>query len=194
VSVFGIAAALSLGAGSAHAVQLAISQPDPQTFLESDGLVKINFRLVNTGLPEFKEIRLLEILQETTSNGGDDEREVLRNDFVGCFVGDTVVRSIMAGQSCTVSSFYRILDGDPFDEEDQKVDESNWTAGIIVKWDFLDGDTHFDAKFTTVTIKDDPVPEPSAWTMMLAGFAALGAALRYSRGRRHRAHADTLSA
>ena len=59
-------------------------------------------------------------------------------------------------------------------------------AGYLL-WSWHDGDLVRDMGGYLYRVREDPVPEPSMWTMMLAGFAALDAALRYSRGCRLRA-------
>lgn len=56
---------------------------------------------------------------------------------------------------------------------------------VVKDWDFALVDSYTWARFTTV--QATAVPEPSSWTLMLAGFGAIGLALR--RGRKRTAKA-----
>jgi hypothetical protein len=61
----------------------------------------------------------------------------------------------------------------------------------------FEGENDFFLAFSggLITIKDDPIPEPSTWAMMLAGFAGVGAVLRHARRAPGRAHrSDVLPA
>jgi hypothetical protein len=191
-SVIALAAALSLWAGPTQAVQLAISQPADIEMFEANGaLVDIVFELVNTGTPELKSIQFVSITQVVTpwSTAGDIEREVLKKWEVGsCMVGENALTRLAPTESCKITSTYIALDGDPFDAH-KVVDSATWLAGLSVSYRF-EGETALFSEVNggLVTIKDDPIPEPSTWAMMLAGFAGVGAVLRYARGRRGRTH------
>ena len=191
--VVALAAALALWADPARAVQLAISQPPDFDMLEDSGrAVQIGFRVINTGVPVTSTIELLSIKQVVTPGSddpGDITREVLKPLIAGdCKRGDEVITLLSSAESCDIVSIFLALDGDPFDE-DKKVDSALWLAGISINWRFR-GQTeiHNDVNGALVTIKDDPVPEPAAWALMLGGLAGLGAVLR---GRR-RAQAATV--
>jgi hypothetical protein len=190
-SVIAIAAALSFWASPAQAVQLAISQPADIEMFEANGaLVDLVFEVVNTGTPELKSIEFTSITQVTTpwDSTGDITREVLKNFQVGsCMAGVNAVTRLAPTESCKITSTYIALDGDPFDEH-KVVDSATWLAGLSVGYRFV-GETALFSEVNggLVTIKDDPIPEPSTWAMMLAGFAALGAALRWSRRPSRRA-------
>jgi hypothetical protein len=192
-----VAAALTSWAASAHADQLAISEPaDVEVFESSLGFVPLDFILQNTGSPIFKVIDIFSISQVVTPDDptGDITREVLTKGVVDpCFLADgTVAKSLKVSERCTVRSTYIVLDADPFDRN-QRVDSAKWLGGISVSYSFEDETAlHSEVSGGRIIIKDDPIPEPSTWAMMLAGFAALGAALRYSRrppGRAHRSDA-----
>lgn len=193
-SVIVVAAALSLWAASAHADQLAISEPaDVEVFESSLGFVPLEFQLQNTGTPVFKTIDIFSIVQVVTPDDAttDITREVLTKGVVDpCFLADgTVTTSLKVSERCTLTSTYISLDADPFDRN-KVVDSAKWLGGISVTYSF-EGETAFHSEVSggRIIIKDDPIPEPSTWAMMLAGFGALGAVLRYSRrppGRAHR--------
>jgi PEP-CTERM motif len=195
MSVVAAAAALSLWAGPAQAVQLAISQPADVALSESSlAFVPLVFELVNTGTPELKSIEFVSITQVVTPSdpAGDITREVLKNWEVGsCMSGEVALTRLAPTERCKITSTYIALDGDPFDEN-KVVDSATWLAGISVSYRFF-GETalHSEVAAGLVTIKDDPIPEPATWATMLAGFAALGVALRYSRrpARAHRSDA-----
>lgn len=186
-----LAAALSLWPNSTQAVQLAISQPADIEMFEANGaLVDLVFELVNTGTPQLKNIVFVSITQVTTpwDSTGDITREVLKNFEVGsCMVGENALTRLGPTESCKITSTYIALDGDPFDAH-KVVDSATWLAGLSVSYRFEGETTLFsEVNGGLVTIKDDPIPEPSSWALMLAGFAALGAALRYSRRPQRRA-------
>ncbi len=184
--VIAVAAALSLWAASAHADQLAISEPaDVEVFESALEFVPLEFLLQNTGTPIFKTIDIFSIVQVVTPDDptGDITREVLAKGVVDpCFLADgTVARSLKVAERCTLRSTYIVLDADPFDRH-KVVDSAKWLGGISVLYSFEDETAlHSEVSAGRITIKDDPIPEPSTWAMMLAGFAALGAVLRYSR-------------
>nr|MEA2798942.1 hypothetical protein [Phenylobacterium sp.] len=188
--VIGLASALLLFAGSSGAgpladLQVSISEPPPETVFESSlDALGIDFQVANTGVDEIRVIELKSFSLFTV--GLDDEkiREVLRPGSVGrCRSGTEFVTILGVGDRCTVRVSYLILDGDPFDN-DKKVDSAKWIAGIDATWMYKDDtEAHSATSRTFVTIKDDPVPEPSTWSMMLAGFAGVGGALRYARRR-----------
>lgn len=184
-SVIALAAALFLWPGSTKAVQLAISQPADIEMFEANGtLVDLVFELVNTGTPQLKSIEFTSITQVVTpwDPPGDIEREVLKKWAVGqCLAGENAVTRLAPTESCKITSTYIALDGDPFDAH-KVVDSATWLAGLSVGYRFV-GETALFSEVNggLVTIKDDPIPEPSTWALLLAGFAALGAALRCSR-------------
>lgn len=184
-SIIALAAALALGAGSARAVQLAISEPADITMFEANGaLVPIDFQLVNTGTPDLKTLEFVSITQVVTPNDstGDFTREVLKGLEPGsCKSGDLTLSRLSPTETCTITSTFIALDGDPFDSH-KVVDSATWIAGLSVTWRFVgETVTHNDVNGALVTIKDDPIPEPATWALMLTGFAALGAALRRRR-------------
>ena len=186
-SAIAVAAALALGPDAARAVQLAISEPPDITMFEANGaLVPIDFQLINTGTPDLKTLEFVSITQVVTPNNstGDLTREVLKGFEPGsCRSGDLTVSRLSPTETCTITSTFIALDGDPFDS-DKKVDAAEWLAGLSVTWRFVgETATHNDVNAALVTIKDDPIPEPAAWALMLTGFAVVGAALRRRRGR-----------
>jgi|GEM_PF-6220607 len=182
-----LAAALSLWARPAQAVQLAISQPPDIEMFEANGrAVAIGFKVINTGVPELSTIELISITQVVTPGNdhpGDITREVLKPFLAGsCKVGELTVTTLAPTEGCDIVSTFLALDGDPFDEH-KVVDSAVWLAGISITWRFRGQTaTHNDVNGALVTIKDDPVPEPGAWALMLIGFAGLGVALRVRRG------------
>jgi len=166
----------------ARAVQLAISEPPDITIFEANGVqLPIDFQLINTGTPDLRTLEFVSITQVVTPNSstGDITREVLKGlDPGSCKSGDLTVSRLSPTETCTISSTFIALDGDPFDS-DKKVDAAEWLAGLSVTWRFVgETVTHNDVNAALVTIKDDPVPEPAAWALMLTGFAVVGAALR----------------
>lgn len=182
------AAALSLLAGPAGAVQLAISQPADIEMFEGNGLlVPVTFQVINTGVPDLKTIEFISIAQVVTpdANPGDITREVLAKSEAGsCKSGDLSITRLSPTETCTIVSTFLALDGDPFDE-DKTVDSASWIAGISITWRFVgETATHNDVQGGLVKIKDDPVPEPATWAVLLIGFAALGAIARRARDRR----------
>jgi hypothetical protein len=184
ISVIAATAALSLRAGSAYAEQLAISQPAPIEVFESRfSTTSLEFELVNTGVPVFDSIHLVLIGNFVLPVDGDVTREVLSTGIINPCRRDLgeVVTFLNVGESCKVLANYFISDGDPFDSH-QVVDSARWAAAIEVTWSFFaETLTTTQFQFSYITIKDDPIPEPSTWTMMLTGFAGMAAALRYSR-------------
>ena len=185
VSVFAAIAALFLWANPAKAVQLAISRPaDVELFESSLAYVPLEFELVNTGVPELKMIEFVSITQVVTpwDSSGDITREVLKSWEVGsCKSGEFSITRLAPTERCKITSTYIALDGDPFDTH-KVVDSAVWLAGLSVSYRFV-GETalHSEVEGGLVTIKDDAVPEPASWAMMVAGFAALGVALRRAR-------------
>jgi hypothetical protein len=156
-------------------------------FEANGALVDLVFEVVNTGTPELKSIEFVSITQVTTpwDSAGDITREVLKNSEVGpCMVGENALTRLAPTESCKITSTYIALDGDPFDAH-KVVDSATWLAGLSVRYRFV-GETALFSEVNggLVKIKDDPIPEPSTWALVLAGFAALGGALRYSRLRR----------
>jgi hypothetical protein len=184
-TVIALAAALPLWASPVQAVQLAISQPADIEMFEANGeLVDLVFEVINTGTPELKSIEFTSITQVVTpwDPPGDIEREVLKKWLVGsCMAGENAVTRLAPTEKCTITSTYIVLDGDPFDTH-KVVDSATWLAGLSVGYRFV-GETALFSEVNggLVTIKDDPIPEPSTWALLLAGFAALGGALRWSR-------------
>jgi len=143
--------------------------------------------VINTGVPELSSIELLSIKQVVTPGSdkpGDITREVLKPFLAGsCKSGDLTITLLAPTETCDIVSTFLALDGDPFDEH-KVVDSAIWLAGISITWRFHgQTETHNDVNGALVTIKDDPVPEPAAWTLMLTGLAAVGAALRAARRR-----------
>jgi hypothetical protein len=192
-SVIAAAAALSLWGGSAYADQLAIDIPADESVFESSSLVPLGFRMENTGAPIPKIIELVSISQVVTpvDPTGDNRREVLQPfSLSSCFLADgTVTTTLSIRQRCGLVSTYVVRDADPFDLH-QVVDSAAWKGGILVTYRF-EGENDFFLAFSggLITIKDDPIPEPSTWAMMLAGLAGVGAVLRHARrapGRPHR--------
>jgi hypothetical protein len=184
-SAIALAAALAFEADPALAVQLAISEPPDIPMFEANGAqIPIDFQLINTGTPDLRTLEFVSITQVVTPNNstGDITREVLKGlDPGSCKSGDLTVSRLSPTETCTITSTFIALDGDPFDS-DKKVDAAEWLAGLSVTWRFVgETATHNDVNAALVTIKDDPVPEPAAWALLLTGFAVVGAALRRRR-------------
>jgi hypothetical protein len=184
-SVIAVAASLSLWAVTARADQLAIDVPDDEAVFESGSLVPLLFRLENTGVPIQSVIELSSISQVPTPTdpNGDNSREVLQPfSLSSCFLPDgTTTETLGVRQRCALVSTYRVADADPFDLN-KVVDSATWKGGILVTYRFVDGNDFFSAfSGGNILIKDDPIPEPSTWAMMLAGFGGLGAVLRRRR-------------
>jgi hypothetical protein len=186
-SLMSIVYGLSFLVGSASSAQLAISKPEAQEVFESRfGDVILEFEFVNTGVPRFSPIELRSITEFTFPppiGVGDPEKEVLQElDPSPCRnASGADIKILGIGSSCKVKGFYKVLDADPFDE-DPVVDSAAWLAGIFVTWGFPGEFEHqTEIQTTVIRIKDDPIPEPATWAMMLAGFAGVGAILRYRR-------------
>lgn len=160
----------------ADAVQLAISVPLHQSVFESrNGQVTFVFEIVNTGVPTSKSINIDSIKPYVDALAGDSANEV-----VAPISATACSTPLDIGASCKTTASYRLLDADPFDT-DKTIDSATWFAGITVDWSFAGGSSNSTIEAGLLTIKDDPVPEPAVWMLMIAGSAAIGGHLR---GRR----------
>jgi hypothetical protein len=76
---------------------------------------------------------------------------------------------------------FNILDNDP--DDSTRPDHATWGVQAVVSYAPLTGGPP-QRQFSNpslVGIQDDPVPEPSAWSLMILGSGVLAGALRHRR-------------
>jgi hypothetical protein len=148
----------------------------PGTFPESyrKGLLS-KFEVTNDGI----DVNINSVTGNRTGLLGDVTRDQITkpSPFSRCNPDVPFVH----GATCTVTLAYNILDSDTGDEN--KPDTALWGVSIRIDYSPVSGGPpqHQFGPLALLTVKDDRVPEPSAWWLMTMGSGALGAALR---GRR----------